>query len=229
MRERLQKLKEEAGGDPNHYGNFIYADDITCKVSADDEGTLKQRACLVSGMVRRILQELPLELNERKTENEVITPLLLQKGIYRRGPSEKTTSTKKRREAIQKYERKAQRSATEGEDVRRPGNQETDVLTYPFPLSDRGRILGVVFDKLLQLDMQFNALPAKTQITRNILKKVAGSRWGLEVGVLSMTHDALMGSLLRYALAMTGAHLPPDLPQNGHVPDKHCCERNNRS
>ena len=48
---------------------------------------------------------------------------------------------------------------------------------------------------------------------QNILKKVASSRWGLEVGVLRMTHDALLGSLLRYALAVAGSCLPPDLSQ----------------
>ena len=51
----------------------------------------------------------------------------------------------------------------------------------------------------------------KAQLRQSVLKKVANSAWGVEVGVLKMTHDAVIVSLPRGALTATGSCYPPDI------------------
>ena len=40
---------------------------------------------------------------------------------------------------------------------------------------------------------------------------MAGGAWGLETGVLRMTHDAAISRLLRYALVVAGSCFPPEI------------------
>ena len=73
------------------------------------------------------------------------------------------------------------------------------------------KVLGVTQDPYLTLDDHYAGMVAKAQVRQGILSRVAGYTWGLETGALRMTHDAVIGSLLRYALTFTGSCLPPDL------------------
>ena len=84
-------------------------------------------------------------------------------------------------------------------------------LEFPYPLAERTKILGVILDRRMQCDPHLESLLTKAQLRQSILRRVAGCKWGLEVGILSMTLDAIIGNLLRYALAVMGAHLPWDL------------------
>ena len=61
------------------------------------------------------------------------------------------------------------------------------------------------------MDVQFRAILLETEVRHGTLNRVANTQWGLELGVLKMTHDAVITSLLRYALAITGSVAPPDL------------------
>ena len=83
--------------------------------------------------------------------------------------------------------------------------------TFPFPLTDNLKILGVIIDNWFTLEDHFRQVLTKAPVRQGILQRVAGCRWGLEVGILSMTNDSIVESLLRYALNVLGACLPHDL------------------
>ena len=176
---------------------------------------LTMRAHLLVTMVRTILADLSLELNESKSVNMVLSPYYLPRGIYRRVSGARVLTTKKRQRELQELEAAIDDTILEFDPY-----EDIDGITaeernqgYPYPLAENIRVLGVLLDRHMQLDAQVESLLAKAQVRQGILKKVAGSKWGLEVGILSMTHDALINSLLRYALAIMGAHLPQDLLQ----------------
>ena len=61
------------------------------------------------------------------------------------------------------------------------------------------------------MDEHFKSIISKAAAGQSILAKVADSHWGLEVSTMHITHDAVMNSLLCYALAITGSVFPPDL------------------
>ena len=82
---------------------------------------------------------------------------------------------------------------------------------YPFPLQETVKVLGVLLDSHVTLDEHFRALMSGAQIRQGILTRVARMTWGLDTGVLRATHDALITSLLRYGLTLTGSCLPDDL------------------
>ena len=73
------------------------------------------------------------------------------------------------------------------------------------------RALGVAIDMLSSLDAHFKDTLARAQLRQGSLRKLAGTKWGLELGVLKMTDGAVITSLLRYAMVVTGSRLLPDL------------------
>ena len=78
-------------------------------------------------------------------------------------------------------------------------------------MSENLKVLGVTIDTHFALDAHFNSVTTRAVACQRILAKVANYRWGLEAGLLHITHNAVIGSILRYALAMTGSVMPPDL------------------
>ena len=52
---------------------------------------------------------------------------------------------------------------------------------------------------------------AKSRARQGILASISHRKWGLETTVLRMTHEALVNSLLRYGLNITGSGMPEDL------------------
>ena len=61
------------------------------------------------------------------------------------------------------------------------------------------------------IDDHFKGIAAKAQLREGVLSKVADTRWGIEAGVLKIAHDAVITSLLRYGLVVTGSRSPSDL------------------
>ena len=91
------------------------------------------------------------------------------------------------------------------EDTNRSGEN------YPLPPSEERKVLGVLFDRSCSLDGHFYNLTHRAQVRQGVMAKVAQTRWGLESGVLRMTHSAAAVSLIQCELIVTGSCLPPDL------------------
>ena len=209
---KIQRAGNMGMQDGEECCDFIYAADITMLISAPTLNGLRRAAARNVEYLRVALKKLSLKLNEKKTKNLVFHPLLLPNGIYRRTTAYRFPNTEKRMET--------QNRALAGllkeildfdpyQDI--PTIEDNFWDGFPFPVTPTLRILGVAIDMFFSLDEHFRDPVAKAQLRQGILEKVAGTKWGLEVGVLKMTHDAVITSLLRYALVVTGSCLPPDL------------------
>ena len=66
-------------------------------------------------------------------------------------------------------------------------------------------------DTHFTLDAHCASLLARAQVRQSILARVGRTTWGLDTRVLKVTRDALLVSLLRYALTFVGLCLPDDL------------------
>ena len=73
------------------------------------------------------------------------------------------------------------------------------------------RVLGVLFDPFMSMDRNWQILTHKAQGRMGVLARLARFKWGLETGVLKMTHESIVTSLLRYGLVISGSCMPPDL------------------
>ena len=82
---------------------------------------------------------------------------------------------------------------------------------FPIPLSEEKKIRGVTSGAMLTLDAHPRKLLSGAQTRQWISNKVARTRWGLETAALQITHQAAIGSLLRYALGPAGSLIPADL------------------
>ena len=61
------------------------------------------------------------------------------------------------------------------------------------------------------MDDHFTSLTTRAQIRQAILRRIGNANWGVEVGVLRITADSIIGSLLRYGSVVFGSCMPPDL------------------
>ena len=62
------------------------------------------------------------------------------------------------------------------------------------------------------LDEHLKLVPSEAPIRQGVSDKAATSSWVPDAGVLRMTYDATIASLLRYALVLTVSRFWPDLP-----------------
>ena len=191
---------------------ILFADDLTLLISADTQEELREAAVLYVNSLKNALRKMALTLNDSKCKNIIFNPTVLRGGIYRRSTDGIKLST---RERLARQWRAAAPFSSEVMDFdpQQGGEPDGDPLgaPYPFPLSDSLRVLGVTIDEYFALDEHFQSVLAKAPVRQGILHKVVNSSWGLEVGVLKMTHDAVIVSLMRYALTVTGSAYPPDL------------------
>ena len=89
---------------------------------------------------------------------------------------------------------------------------------YSVPMGWRGTVIGiknalkvmdivyeVLFDKEFSFQQQFERVLEKAKVRMALVRRVSGCTWGLETRLLKATGDALLISLLRYALPVTGS------------------------
>ena len=211
----LKNLRDQDGSEQDEgieCGDFIFADDITMVITAPTLDLLRKAAKRNVEYLRRILATLSLVLSNSKTKNLVFHPDLFPVGIFRRSPTWRFPSTKKRQETQHRMAATLLREVLEFDPQRpMPDAGKNFWEGFPFPMTATMRVLGVTLDPYLTLDAHYEGIIAKAQMRQGILSRVAGYKWGLETGILRMTHDAVIGSLLRYALVLTGSCLPPDL------------------
>ena len=77
----------------------------------------------------------------------------------------------------------------------------------PYSTVAQIKILGVAFDKEFSFRAHLERSLAKAKTILAILPVVSSCSWGLKVGMLRLTGNALIISLLRYGLAVTGSGL----------------------
>ena len=63
----------------------------------------------------------------------------------------------------------------------------------------------------MMLGDHLTSLLARAQIRQAILRRIGNTNWGVEVGVLKIAADSIIGSLLRYGSAIFGSCMPPNL------------------
>ena len=100
--EKLRQMREETGENQENYKDLIYADDITCIIQAENKELLQYRAHKLVAMVRSIMREMSLQLNEQKTVNLILSPHFLPRGIYRGEQGGETITAKKRKRKLRK-------------------------------------------------------------------------------------------------------------------------------
>ena len=209
-RHRYRALGEEI-----EYRDLIYADDVTSLVSTNRRETLGAAARYNAETLKQILESLGLKINDAKTNCMVLNPVYLPGGVFQRTPYLRPLSTPARvRDRLMREERlRLMREESDPTAEVTGGIEPREWMdeNFPFPLKAVVRVLGVDIDWYLSFDEHFASTLKKAQVRQGLLSRVARSSWGLEWGVLRMTHDAVITSLMRYALCIVGSCLPTDL------------------
>ena len=212
--ERLETMRALEGSHPEDILDLFFADDMTTLISDPDPKCLSTSAMNNKRHVRNILGHKHLQLQDQKTYNILYESKILSQGIYRRTPpiSIQNTKTRLRKQHTERAKHDHRPLDFDPTDpTASPTQAGTTMEEYPHPLSETVKILGVTLDNDFTLDDHMQTTMAKAQLRQAILSKVANTRWGLGHTVLSVTHDALVSSLLRYAMVITGSCYPGDL------------------
>ena len=126
------------------------------------------------------MREDGLSLQTPKTRNLVMSPLVLEGGIYRGAPLASALATRARRQGQYSLAAREHRRLLEFEvdgDLGLPPEETLGAEGFPYPLVDSMRVLGVHLDAYGSLDDQFPAIPAKAQARQGVLAKVAHRSW----------------------------------------------------
>ena len=75
----------------------LYEDNVTAVVKADSPVALSVRAAHTVRIMRQVMKEIGLEINERKTQIPILNPALLPHGGFRRRPGTPFLGTRARR------------------------------------------------------------------------------------------------------------------------------------
>ena len=68
---------------------------------------------------------------------------------------------------------------------------------FPYPAAGYMEIPGLTVDMHFALDDYYQDIVNKAQMRQGVLSRVARCEWGMATGVMKMTHDAVITSLLR--------------------------------
>ena len=68
---------------------------------------------------------------------------------------------------------------------------------FPYPAAEYMETLGLTAVMHFALDDYYQDIVNRAQMRQGILSRVARCKWGMDTGVMKMTHDAVITSLLR--------------------------------
>ena len=147
-----------------------------------------------------------------KCKNIVLNSLLSPKGIFRRTEKTRYPTTKNRLKKQYTEEAKHITEQSDLDPLTGPQAETTcEKKGYPFALPEHLKRLEITKDTHFTPDERFKSIVTKASVRQGILAKVTNSRRELEAGLLHIACIAVIGSLLRYALVVTGSVIPPAL------------------
>ena len=205
----LEYRRVEHGVNVQCFRDFLYADDLTTLLVGNSREELEEMARFNYAMFEELLGECGLRLNKKKTQNLIFSPLRVPEGVYRRSPERRYPNTKTRLANQYRQEASTLQVCLEFDPYTQDGKVDLQE-SFPVPIASSVRVLGVEIDQYMTLDVQFKETLRKAQQRQGILARMSRFDWGLETGVLCMTHTAIITSLLRYGMIMVGSCLPPD-------------------
>ena len=90
-----------------------------------------------------------------------------------------------------------------------PTADMTGLLTFlvglPCPATRAMRVPGLTLDMHHTQDEDYGIVISEAQMRQGVLGSAAKCKWGMDTGVLKMTHDAVITSILRNAFVVTGS------------------------
>ena len=182
---------------------LLFADDIVCLITHPKLSPLKCLANITAEVMPVVLAKLGLRTTRPKSMNFITAALTLvgplfrrQKEAYRRGVQE----VRKRETDLELLH--MQEGGEEGEEL-----SEFEILCsgLPYQVTSSIKILGVIFDRKFSFTPHIQGIMDRAKIRLAILQRLAGCTWGAETNLLRLTGEALVTSLLRYGLAVTGS------------------------
>ena len=180
----------------------IFADDISAAISHIDKPEAIRLAHL---LIRALLEQLgvaDLDVSLPKCKN-----FLVEGGLQttRKKPTETVRNVKR-----QLKEQVRQRMSQDLDSLiaRKRGGEEA---ALPFPWTHSFKFLGVVLDCHWHFREHLQEMKKKAIKRLHIVKRVAGTVWGMESRILAVSTHALIESIVGYGLAITGQHVNQQL------------------
>ena len=156
-----------------------------------------------------------------KTHNVIFDKELISNGISRRSKKVNFPNTKKRLAEQDTILARRDRTVVDFDPFENNNDNEqqeyenrnakVNFTGAPVPLVEEMKVLGVTIDRMFTLDTHHKTLLSRAQMRQSILNKISSTKWGLEVGILKMSYETIVSSLLRFALVPVGSSYPDDL------------------
>ena len=181
---------------------LLYADDVVCILAHRSLACLRRAAAILEAVCAEQLARLGLRSERDKSANPVLWPNFGNDALFRR----KSTGTQGAGPGCTSAQ--PRRMERDGPDELETGCRPREELEkLPYSVVEEMRVLGVVFDDGFKFLKQYGKMRAKARVRMAIMKRLAGTSWGLETTMMRVTGEALVVSLLRYGLTTVGSGL----------------------
>ena len=184
-----------------------YADDVAVLLSHSDPAVLVEAAIKEDKIDKEALGSLYLATAESKSKSIVFSPFNFSGGIFRRRVEERAKEVFDSHENLARIRAMREQVPINGGGEWSGVELERIFARLPYGVSGSLKLLGMHFDVGLDFRTQLSELLGKAGVRFGLLARVSGSSWGLETNTLRLTCDALIVSLIRYGLVVTGAGL----------------------
>ena len=197
----FSRLMEEALRDHEYFKAhcvewriYIYADDVAILIAHNDAEVVAKAANIMKVYIDTSLAALKLALSIPKCYNMLLSPREIVGVHYRRNNGLSTTTNK---ELPARDIRLKDLLDTFTED-RMPAGVCPPSLKHALPYHYKTdfKILGVQFDQVLGFKSHVEQTFRRAGVRQGIMASLAKRSWGLEVGILRSTHQALISSLM---------------------------------
>ena len=175
---------------------LIHADDVTIASAHETATELVRLANRRDEQAGRALKVLRLVLGLGKCRNLVMSPGELIGTVFRRNNGLSRTVNKE----LLMRERRLGDLLETVEEEQVPWGVFPPILKtqLPYEYATSFRILGVTWDARMGFEARTEGVINRTMTRHGVMAGLARSTWGLEVGLLQSTHQALITSVAGY-------------------------------
>ena len=202
MSKRRMERTMRGKGEGAMYYDAMFADDIITAITHPALGVAKELSVLEAEEIPQDLAALRLRTETAKSQNFIIAPGTTVGKAFRRIPD----AYKRGDMQVQKRDDTLELMSKQVDPVEGGRLAEYDRVQegLPYKVVEEMKILGVTLDKRMSFRGHVAQILEKVQARLAILRRLAGCKWGAETGILRLSGEALIISLLRYCITIVG-------------------------
>ena len=194
--------KCEARGVSVEISFFVFADDFTFTLSHSCIATLQSDAFIVAAVISGCFEELKLVISGDKSYCFLVNPFILGEAFRKSSRFHEGESRKVHHQSLE--------AARFASNWGSPGSRVLRDMAWPYTWKPSIKILGVIFTPSMAFEEHAEVVTTACQARMGVLRRIAGSSWGIGLPMAVSAYKALILTKISYAIAAFGPFMSPE-------------------